>query len=42
MSEKHGAGRVDIVVSFGGATFAPGQWLYSDDDGVLVSPRQLT
>jgi regulator of ribonuclease activity A len=41
-SEKHGAGQVDVVVSFGGATFAPGQWIYSDDDGVLVSTRQLT
>ena len=40
-SEKHGAGYVDVVVSFGGATFTPGQWLYSDDDGVLVSTRPL-
>jgi regulator of ribonuclease activity A len=41
-SEKNGAGHVDVFVSFGGATFAPGQWIYSDDDGVLVSTRQLT
>jgi len=41
-SEKYGAGHVEVVVSFGRATFAPGQWLYSDDDGVLVSTRRLT
>jgi regulator of ribonuclease activity A len=41
-SEKHGVGQVDVVVSFGGATFAPGQWIYSDDDGLMVSTRQLT
>ena len=41
-SEKYGAGQVDVIVSFGGATFAPGQWIYSDDDGVLVSTRRLT
>jgi len=41
-SEKYGAGQVDVIASFGGATFVPGQWIYSDDDGVLVSARQLT
>ncbi len=41
-SEKNGAGQVDVPVSFGGATFAPGQWIYSDDDGIIVSTRELT
>lgn len=41
-SEKLGGGHVDVVVSFGGAAFAPGQWLYSDDDGVLICTRRLT
>ena len=41
-SEKHGAGQVDVPVSFGGATFAPGHWIYSDDDGIIVAPRELT
>jgi regulator of ribonuclease activity A len=40
-SAKHGAGHVDIVVSFGGVAFTPGHWLYSDDDGILVSGEQL-
>ena len=39
--KKHGAGSVDNVVSFGGATFVPGHWLYSDDDGILVSREAL-
>jgi regulator of ribonuclease activity A len=40
-SQKNGAGSVDVVVSFGGATFVPGHWLYSDDDGILVSREAL-
>lgn len=41
-SRKVGAGEVDVPVSFGGVTFTPGQWLYSDDDGILVSATHLT
>ncbi len=40
-SSKTGAGEVDVPVSFGGVTFAPGAWLYSDEDGILVSERPL-
>ena len=40
-SEKHGTGHIDAVVSFGGVSFAPGCWLYSDEDGILVSSREL-
>ena len=40
-SIKKGAGDVDIPVSFGGVTFAPGQWLYADEDGVIVSNTPL-
>jgi len=40
-SHKALTGAVDVPVTFGGATFAPGHWVYSDDDGVVVSPRQL-
>jgi regulator of ribonuclease activity A len=32
---------VDVPVGFGGVTFAPGHWLYSDEDGILVSPSPL-
>lgn len=37
-STRHGAGARDEPVTFGGATFIPGQWVWSDDDGVLVAP----
>lgn len=35
-SGKSGAGRRDVPVSFGGATFTPGHEVHSDDDGVVV------
>jgi regulator of ribonuclease activity A len=40
-SSKNGTGQVDVPVSFGGVEFRPGSWLYSDEDGILVSPRKL-
>ncbi len=40
-SSKNGTGQLDVPVSFGGVEFRPGDWLYSDEDGILVSPRQL-
>jgi regulator of ribonuclease activity A len=30
-----------MPVSFGGVTFHPGEWLYSDEDGIVVSNRSL-
>ncbi|MBS0357500.1 MAG: ribonuclease E activity regulator RraA [Proteobacteria bacterium] len=40
-SVKKGAGDVDIPVTFGGVTFIPGQWLYADEDGVILSETPL-
>lgn len=40
-SSKNGTGQVDVPVSFGGVEFRPGSWLYSDEDGILVSSRRL-
>ena len=40
-SGKQGIGFVDVPVAFGGVTFTPGQWLYADDDGILVSQNPL-
>lgn len=40
-SAKTGAGEVDIPVTFGGVDFAPGHHLYSDEDGIVVSPTAL-
>jgi regulator of ribonuclease activity A len=40
-SVKKGAGDVDIAVTFGGVTFVAGQWIYADEDGVIVSEASL-
>jgi regulator of ribonuclease activity A len=40
-SAKNGVGQVDIPISFGDATFTPGHWIYSDEDGILVSSEKL-
>ncbi|MBE3011441.1 ribonuclease E activity regulator RraA [Microbispora sp. NEAU-D428] len=40
-SAKTGLGEVDVPVTFGDVTFAPGEWLYSDEDGILVSDHGL-
>lgn len=41
-SIKKGAGDRNIDVCFGGVTFKPGEWLYADEDGVIVSASALT
>ncbi len=40
-SIKKGAGDRDIPVTFAGVTFVPGQYVYADRDGVIVSPVAL-
>ena len=40
-SIKKNVGDRDIAVTFGGVTFNPGEWLYADEDGVLVSAKPL-
>lgn len=40
-SIKKGVGDPDIAVTFGGVTFAPGEHLYADEDGVVVAPDPL-
>lgn len=40
-SAKRGAGIRDAPVRFGGVEFRPGDWLYSDEDGIVVSDRAL-
>jgi regulator of ribonuclease activity A len=42
-SGKIGAGEVDVPVSFGGVTFKPGDLLFSDEDGIIVTePSRLS
>jgi regulator of ribonuclease activity A len=39
---KTGSGEVRIPVSFGGVTMTPGEHIYADEDGILVSKIKLT
>lgn len=38
---KKGVGERDVAVTFGGVTFNPGEYLYADEDGILVADRPL-
>lgn len=40
-SVRRGEGQVDVELSFGGATIHPGDHLYADVNGVIVSDRIL-
>jgi len=40
-SEKRGEGQRDIPVSFAGVCFRPGDHVYCDEDGILVSAEVL-
>ncbi|WP_163557477.1 ribonuclease E activity regulator RraA [Halomonas sp. NO4] len=40
-SEKRGEGQRDIPVTFAGVTLKPGQWLYADNNGILVADERL-
>ena len=40
-SVKEGRGEVEIELEFLGAVFRPGDYLYSDEDGILLSPDAL-
>ena len=41
-STKTGAGERDVMVSFGGVDFVPGDIAYSDDDGIVVVAAAAT
>ncbi|MEY2632635.1 MAG: hypothetical protein RIR00_1289 [Pseudomonadota bacterium] len=40
-SIKKGIGDRNLVITFGGVSFKPDEWLYADEDGVLVSSKPL-
>lgn len=40
-SAKNGLGQRDVPVAFGGVTFAPGDWLAADADGIVVADKPL-
>jgi regulator of ribonuclease activity A len=41
-SEKRGAGERDVPVRFAGVTFRPGEFVYVDDDGIIVSAQPIS
>lgn len=40
-SAKDASGRLDEPVVFGDVAFVPGEWLYSDHDGIVVNAKRL-
>ncbi|MCL6262407.1 ribonuclease E activity regulator RraA [Craterilacuibacter sp. RT1T] len=40
-SVKRGEGQQSLTLCFGDVSFTPGEWLYADEDGVLLSPTPL-
>lgn len=40
-SAREGVGTRDVVVQFAGVPIAPGDWIYADADGILVSRQKL-
>lgn len=41
-TEKRGLGDLNVPVTFGGVTFKPGEFVYADNNGVIVSEKALT
>ncbi|MDZ7787663.1 MAG: ribonuclease E activity regulator RraA [Halofilum sp. (in: g-proteobacteria)] len=40
-TEKRGIGDRDVPVTFGGVTVSPGDWVYADNNGVIVADGKL-
>jgi len=40
-SNKRGVGELNVPVTFAGVTFRPGDYVYADNNGVIVSPSPL-
>lgn len=41
-SAKKGVGEKNITVSFAGVQFVPGMFVYTDEDGMIISHKKLT
>lgn len=41
-SNRQGRGDLNIPVTFGGVTFSPGEFVYADNNGIIVAPHALT
>lgn len=40
-SNKQGTGETNIPVQFAGVEFIPGEFIYADEDGIIISKQQL-
>jgi len=40
-SEKQGRGKTGLPVYFAEVEFRPGEWLYADEDGIVVAQEVL-
>lgn len=40
-TEKRGLGDLNVPVTFGGVTFHPGEYVYADNNGIIVSAEPL-
>ena len=40
-ADRDAIGEIDIPTSFGGVIFTPGDWLYADADGIVISRTPL-
>ena len=40
-SIRENRGELNIEISFGGVTFKPGEYVYADNNGVIISPQSL-
>ena len=40
-TEKRGVGDLNVPVTFGGVTFHPGEFVYADNNGIIVSAEPL-
>ncbi len=40
-TDKRGIGDLNVPVTFGGVTFKPGEYIYADNNGVIIAPEPL-
>ena len=40
-TDKKGIGETQVSITFGGVTFHPGNYIYADNNGIVVATQQL-
>jgi regulator of ribonuclease activity A len=41
-SNKRGEGQLNVTTRFAGVSFEPGQYLYADENGIVVASQKLS